>query len=99
MSGRSDLLRAAAFAAFDARGTDAFTDAIKRVIDSWYLWPLIEYEQALQAARNWDERHRAHLDRAIGESLQLLRETSHLLVAHGAGESFADHADVEELAR
>lgn len=44
-------LRAAVYAAFDAKGTDAFPAACRRVVDGWTFAPLIGLDRAIKAAR------------------------------------------------
>lgn len=53
MSSRDDLVQAATFAAFALRnsGSAEYLAAVERVVDAHVLWPLIEYEHALERAR------------------------------------------------
>ncbi len=64
MTARDDLLRAAVYAAFDARGTDAFAGACRNVVDGWMMWPAIEYEHALEQARQQRQRREWQLAEA-----------------------------------
>jgi len=76
---RDDLLRAHVFAAFDARGTDAFPEAVKTIVHTWELWPIVACERELEDARRLRDQHRARLDHAadwIRESYVAARESA-----------------------
>jgi hypothetical protein len=47
---RDDLLRAAVYAAYELRGSEGFGNACERVVLVHRLWPLIEYEHAIERA-------------------------------------------------
>jgi len=78
VTSRVDLLRAHCYAAFDARGTEGFDKSIRDLWDGWHLWPAVEYEHAIERARDTDLQRRADIDRYREAALELLRATSHL---------------------
>jgi hypothetical protein len=80
VTGRDELLRAHSFAAFDARGTERFDDALRSLYDGWVLWPAIEARLALEQSR----REREATQQLIDEALELLRESLHLVTPRRA---------------
>ena len=71
MNARLDLLRAHVFAAFDARGTDAFPDACRDALDGYLLWPAIRAELALERARQGVEDR----EQEMVDAIALMRST------------------------
>ncbi len=69
MTARDELLRAAVYRAHALRGTDTFAAACADVVDGWTLWPLIEYEHALEQAR----QHRQRRERQLAEAPAAMR--------------------------
>jgi len=50
---------------------ERFRAARERMLDGWYLWPLIEYEHALERARRWRDVRQA----AINGAADAIRES------------------------
>jgi hypothetical protein len=75
VNARDDVLRAAVYDAHRRRGTPEFRLACERVVDVHRLWPLIEFEHAIEQARESMKT----LERRSAASLQLLRETGEVL--------------------
>jgi hypothetical protein len=71
VSERDRLLRAAVYAALDAKGTDGFGAACARIVEVHALWPLIEYEKAIEAAR----LRRLESESRIAAGVELMRST------------------------
>lgn len=76
---RDDLLRAAVYAAYNARGTVEFPALCRRVVDVHRLWPLIEYEHAIERAEASLEAERLRQERELVESLRVMQSVEDLV--------------------
>jgi hypothetical protein len=61
MTGRDDLLRAAVYAATDARDTSRYRAALERLIFVHRTWPLIAYAHAIETAAEAERDEEAEL--------------------------------------